>query len=269
MPVYVGKRSTRYFGEANVPHDVNRRRRYVHDIMRRMGTPIVHKHRLNDLDYQRGTAAKAQEAAPDLLNEIYDQPRNWDPLSHGVGYVGAVDGEIVFSEDEWFHPNWSGSGNFIWREGVDGDTPPTGYIPAPKYRGFGEGTLVYIIMPDRAEDFFKASVGGPLFKVQEAYAIAPWFPDINDNDLIVPVELTPGGQIVNMDAYGRIPIELRADDRFEAKMTSPVSIRGTDRRGARESPYGDTWGNRHVINQTFEMALLPMTDVAYSIEMDR
>lgn len=276
MPIYMGKRPSQSYGTPDVPQDIARRRQSVWDIMQRMGSPIVTKHRLTDIDRQMGSARKVQDVAPDLVDDIYDQTRNFDPLSYGTGFVGAIDGEIIYSDDEFFDPNWNGfvpntttvDNTFIWRKGVDGSHPPNGYLPAPKYRGFGPGSLIYIIMPDRAEDYFKASVGGPLFKVQEAYAIAPWYPDINDNDLIISVEVGPGGQIIDLDPYGKLPKDQK-HDRFEAKMSSPISIRGHDRRGSRERGYSDTWGNRFVVNQTFEMALLPTTDTTYDVEVDR
>jgi hypothetical protein len=44
-------------------------------------------------------------------------------------------------------------------------------------------------------------------------------------------------------------------------------MRGLDRRGRKE--YGESFGNSHVINQTFEMALIPTNDVLYEVEVDR
>lgn len=255
------------------------RRKSVYDMMQRMGTPLVVKHRFNDVDRQTGSAARVQDVAPDLADDVYEQTRNFDPLSYGTGFVGAINGEVVYSDDEFFDPNWTGfdtqtldpndvDTSFIWRKSIDGPTPPDGYIPAPKYRGYGQGSLVYIILPDRAEDYYKANVGGPLFKVQEAYAIAPWYPDINDNDLLIAVEVGKNGQILNLDGYGRLPKNYKYD-RFEAKMTNPISMRSHDRGGLREASYSDTWGNRFIVNQAFEMDLLPVTDISYDVEIDR
>lgn len=269
MPIFMGQRSSQFYGQPDIPYDVASRRRSVEEMLDRMGTPVVHKHRYSDLDRISGSAVKENDVITDLLDDIYNQPRNFEPLSHGVGFVGAKDGVVIYSDDEFFNPDWNGTGNFIWRIGVDGDTPPNGYLPAPKYRGYGPGSLLNIIMPDRAEDYFKANVGGPLFKVQEAYAIASWYPDINDNDLIITVEVGSGGQVLNLDPYGNLPNTNQQNDRFEAKMTSPVSMRGHNRGGSRERGYNDSWGNRFVVNQTFEMALLPLTDITYEVEVDR
>jgi hypothetical protein len=292
MPMYMGRRSQHNVGDISVPADVRRRRRQVEEMMHRMGTPVVHKHRYNDLDTkstQFGSAIRVQDL-PEIVSQeiadIYDQVRNWDPLSYGVGYVGAENGAPILSSDEFYDLNWTGfnkdtpnpndlDDNFIWRIGVDGNASEAAakvdageLVPAPKYRGYGPATLIYVIMPDRAEDYYKANVGGPLFKVQEAYAIAPWYPEVNDNDLMIPVQLDPRGNIVRLDGYGRLPVD-QQHDRFEAKMANQVSMRGLDRSGRRERGGTDTWGNRHIVNQTFEMALLPWNDIAYRVEVDR
>jgi hypothetical protein len=86
-------------------------------------------------------------------------------------------------------------------------------------------------------------------------AQAPWYPEINDNDLIINVVL---------DIHGNIKDTL---ERYQAKMSSPVSMRGLDRRGRRE--YTEDGGNRHVVNQTFEMSLVPVNDALYNVEVDR
>jgi hypothetical protein len=206
-------------------------------MLHRMGTPMVIKHRYNDVDFQNGEAVKSP-----VYDSVYEQTRNHDPISHGVGYVG-----IELSDNEWYDAN----GEIV----VSEISPGAGWIQAPKYRGYGPGTLTYIIEPDRAEDFYKSTVGGPIFQVQSALAIAPWWPNINDNDLLINVTLAANGDI------------LETHERFEAKNVNPVSMRGLDRRGRKE--YGESFGNSHVINQTFEMALIPTNDVLYEVEVDR
>jgi hypothetical protein len=277
MPIYVGRRTTKKVGGAEIPQDILRLRRQAHDMFRRMGTPVVIKERYNDGDLRTGNAVRAidyEQEHIELQNPVYEQTRNWDPLTHGTGFVGAKKGEVIFSDDEYFDPNWTGwtgntpDENFIWRVGVDGaeDEVPEGYLPAPKYRGYGPGNLTYIIMPDRATDFYKASLGGPLLKVQEAFAIAPWWPEINDNDLVVSVEVGPSGNVSHLSSYGEIDVR---HDRYEASKTTPISMRGLDRGGRKERGYSDTWGNRHIINQQFELVLIPHNDTAYHVEVDR
>ena len=244
MPIYIGKhhsKSNRYVGE-NVPQDVARRRRDVRDIMRRMGTPMLHKPRYTDRDVQKGIAVRSAE-----FDDVYGQGRNRDPLSHGVGYVS-----VDLSENEWYDAN----GTII----VSNSNPGSGYTKAPKYRGFGPRTLTYIIEPDRAEDFYKSTVGGPIFKVQSAQAIAPWWPDIDDNDLLIQVALDEHGEVVD------------SHERFEAKNVDPVSMRGLDQRGRKEPGAPGSippFGNSHLMNQRFEMNLIPFNDVLYEVEIDR
>lgn len=238
MPIYLGPRRTgKTVGVGNVPPDVARRRRSVEEMMRRMGTPVLIKHRFNDRDVKDGVAMISP-----VFDTIYEQTRNEDPLSHGVGFVS-----VELAPDEWY----DSSGTIV----KSATSPGTGWTQAPRYRGYGQGNLTHIIEPDRAEDFFKATTGGPIFKVQTATVIAPWWPDINDNDLVIQVTVDAGGNVID------------THERFEAKNVSPVTIRGTDRRGRKE--YGESFGNVSVVNQTFEMALVPSTDVIYDVETDR
>jgi hypothetical protein len=239
MPISLRKphRSERYMGEKNVPSDVRRRRRSVYEMLRRMGTPMLVKHRLNDQDVQAGTATQSP-----VYSEIYGQTRNEDPLSYGAGYVS-----VELSPDEWYNDE----GVITTSQG----SPGSGWVQAPLYRGFGKGELTWIIEPDRAQDYYKATTGGPLFKVQEATAIAPWWPNIDDNDLLINVVLDRAGTIID------------TGERFEAKMVNPISMRGLDRRGRKE--YGEDGGNRFVVNQSFEMARIPENNVLYSVPVDR
>src|SRR3954452_21729135 len=140
MPIFIG---TKNVGKAWVPQDVRRRRRDVENIMRRMGTPMLHKPRYNDLDFQHGIVEKSP-----VYDDIYEQTRNRDPFSHGVGYVSPEK-----SDNEWYNPN--GDGSIV----VSTTSPGAGWLQAPKYRGYGPSTLTYIIEPDRATDFFKATPG--------------------------------------------------------------------------------------------------------------
>jgi len=239
MAITLGPRnSARYFGESNVPRDVNRLRRSVYEMLRRMGTPMLVKHRYTDRDIATGIAMESP-----TFDDVYEQSRNHEELSHGVGYVS-----VELADNEW----WNGTDDHVV---VDLASPGTGYINAPMYRGYGPGQLTWIIEPDAAQDFYKATVGGPIFKVQTAQAIAPWWPDISDNDLLINVTVGKDKRIV------------ASHERFEAKNVSPVSIRGQDRGGRKE--YGESFGNTFVVNQTFEMALIPENDVLYEVEADR
>lgn len=227
----------KYVGEANVPQDVKRRRRQVFDAMHRLGTPVVVKHMYNDDDVEMGIA----ERSPNYLN-AYGQPRTADPLSFGIGFVS-----VEKSTNEWL----STTGTTV----TSTTSPGAGYVLAPKHRGFAQGYLTYVIEPDAAEDVFKLSSAGALIKVQTATVQAPWYPEIDDNDLIVHVVLDGQGNVT------------RALERFQAKQSNPVSMRGLDRRGRREST--EDGGNRFVVNQTFEMTLVPTTSILRKVPIDR
>lgn len=220
-----------------VPQDIQRRRKQVQETMRRMGNPVIVKHMYNDRDVKNGIA----KTSPNF-DDVYKQTRNIDPLSHGVGFVSVEE-----TEDEWVSPD----GKLV----VADSSPGAGYIPAPKYRGFGPGHLIYMIEPDVAEDVFKLTETGVLIKTQDATAQAPWWPEINDNDLIINVVLDRNENVIS------------THERFQAKMSSPVSMRGYDRRGRRE--YTEDGGNRLVVNQTFNMTLVPLDNVLYNVETDR
>lgn len=235
----------KYVGEGYVPSDVKRRRTYNLETMRRLGTPVLIKHMLNDQDARLGVAKKSPG-----MDSTYGQPRHDDPLSFGAGYVSVQD-----SPDEWYH---MGTGAIVRSSA----SPGTDFVRAPLYRGFGVGYLTYIIEPDIAEDFFKLTETGALIQTQTATAQAPWFPEVSDNDLIINVELDRAGNIV------------AAYERYQAKMSSPISIRGHQRRGLKEdrggkaSQIGDG-GNRFAVGSQFEMTLIPQLDVLYKVEIDR
>lgn len=228
---------TKYVGEPNVPGDIRRLRGQVHDMMRGYGQPVLIKHMYNDQDVQNGLAEPSAN-----FDDVYGQARNHDPLSYGIGLVSTVK-----SDDEWVDPAGSIVRTFAY--------PGTGYTKAPRYRGFGPGFLTYIVEPDAAEDLFRLDPTGALIKVQNAQAFTAWYPDINDNDLIINVVLDNNGAIKS------------TGDRFQAKMTNPITARGNDRRGRKE--FSGDKGNTLVVNQKFEMTLVPSNSILMSVDTDR
>jgi hypothetical protein len=228
-----------YEGAPNVPQDVRRRRKFVQQTMKRMGTPVLIKHMYNPEDAEDGIAQKAPN-----WDDIYGQQRHNDPISHGVGYVS-----IETSANEWIHPD---TGAIV----VANSSPGSGYTAAPKYRGFGPGFLTYVILPDVAEDVFKLSTSGVLVRIQTAQAQMGWYPNVGDNDLLVLVTIDQRGKITD------------THERYQLKQTTQISMRGRDRRGRRGAEQID-FGNQHVVNQTFELTLVPSNDELYSVETDR
>jgi hypothetical protein len=227
-----------YFGEARVPRSIKAQRRSNLGLMRDMGAPVIIKHMYNAEDEQKGIAKKSPN-----WNSAYGQTRHNDPVSHGVGFVSVEN-----SPNEWISPD----GRQIV---VSTTSPGIGYTAAPLHRGYGPGYLTYVILPDVSEDLFKMSETGVLIRTQQAQVQMGWYPEVNDNDLIISVELDQAGTVI-------------ADrERWQAKQTNPISMRGMDRRGRRE--YTEDFGNRYVTDQQFEMSLVPSNDELYNVEIDR
>lgn len=234
----------RYTGEGNVPRNIRRHRANNLDTMRRFGTPIIVKHMYNDRDRKEGRAVPSPN-----LSSVYGQTRHDDPLSHGIGFVGAENGVMITSSDEWY--DTTGRDLTI----KTGALPGANWAPAPKYRGFGPSYLTYGILPDVSEDVFKLTETGVLIRTQTARVQMGWYPEVNDNDLLVIVQIDEAERVV--DSY----------ERFQLKMTTPASMRGLDRKGRKE--YTEDFGNRHITDQSFEMTLIPQTDKLYDVEIDR
>ena len=227
----------RYTGEENVPRDSRSLRANVQDTMLLMGTPVVIKHMYNDYDVQQGIA----QPSPNF-SKTYGQTRGEDPISWGVGLTS-----VETKDGEWVSP----TGKLV----ISPTNPGAGYIPAPKYRGYGPGYLTYVIFPDASEDVFKPNEVGALIRIQRAQIQMGWYPEVNDNDLIVVVEIDDADKVI------------AEHERFLARSTNPVSLHGTNRQGRRE--YGEDFGNRRVVNQAFEATLLPANSPLYNVEIDR
>lgn len=229
----------RYIGEPNIPRDIKQHRGNNLDTLRRFGSPVIVKHMYNSTDVDAGIA----QPSPNF-ESVYGQTRHDDPISHGIGFVS-----VELSEDEWVTPNG------LLHPTRTTESPGAGYTRAPKYRGYAEGYLVYAILPDVAQDVFKLNEVGALIRVQEAQVQMGWYPEVGDNDLLITCTIDQAEQVIE------------THERYLAKMTNPVSMRGLDRKGRRERT--EDFGNRHVIDQWFEMTLIPAKDELYKVETDR
>lgn len=229
---------TKYVGEENAPQDIKRLRRQVHDLMRRMGQPVIIKKLLTINDVDKNYAERSAN-----YDSIYGQTRNNDNLSWGAGFVSKEK-----SENEWINP---ASGQIVASDFV----PDASWPKAPKYRGYGPGIVTYIIEPDAPQDYFTLTPTGAMMQVQTSEVTMGWYPKINDGDLIIHVELDDHGNVIE------------SSQRYQAKMTTPVSIRGLDRKGRKE--YSGDLGNRHIINQNFPITLVPENNVLMKVEIDR
>jgi hypothetical protein len=227
------KNVIRYVGEPNVPYDTADLRANSLDLFRWMGTPVIIKHRYNPEDVASGIATQSPN-----WSDVYKQTRGKDPLSYGVGFVS-----VETSPDE-----------FVTTDGRLTTTANTGIL-APRYRGYGPGYLTYVVFPDASEDIYKPNEIGVLQRIQRAQVQMGWYPEVNDNDLIIVTEIDDSENVI------------ATHERFLARMTNPVSLHGFDQGGRRE--YTESFGNRRIINQQFELDLLPENHILYNVETDR
>lgn len=252
MPIYLGrpKRDKNSFiqsgsdlgEEAYVPWETRRRRQQVAEMLRRMGTPALLKHRYSDLDVREGVAQKAPGR-----DSIYGQARNNDPLTLGTGYTS-----VELSTNEWF----DNEGKIVISE----TSPGAEYQQVPRYRGFGPGHLIYVIMPDAARDYFTYDPGGAFYNIEESRAITSWTPKIWDGDLLITV---------TTDAIGNI---ISKEEVYECNKVTPLTMRGRDRLGLPEKPNDSNYfntPNRWIMNQKFTIIKIPDLDPRQEVQIDR
>ena len=80
-------------GATNIPQEVRRLRRETWDYHRRLGTPVILKHKWTEEDVEIGAA----QYCPYCRDLAYEQGVDWDPYCFGTGYLGGyADGVITF-----------------------------------------------------------------------------------------------------------------------------------------------------------------------------
>lgn len=81
-----------YLGPRSTPHEVRTLRKESFDYHRKLGQPIVHKHRWNLKDVREGRA----QMCP-FHDDILESDRQWDPYCFGTGILGGwADGVITY-----------------------------------------------------------------------------------------------------------------------------------------------------------------------------
>jgi hypothetical protein len=231
-----------YLGDPDVPASIKRLRQNSAQTFQRLGTPVLLKKMYTIQDVEDGVAQPVQ-----TFDTVYgDATYSTDYLSYGRGF-SSVDTQ----DGEWIE---TATGNLVISPTLP-DT--TGYIPAPKYRGYGPGFLTYGVIPDRPEDAWKLTEQGALIRLQTAIFQLPWWPQVDDNDILITVSLNPNGTIA------------QTYERYELKMVTPITMRGHDRKGLREIQGPDAGGNRFWVNQQCEGVRIPDTDIRYQLETDR
>lgn len=222
-------------GAPNTPQEIKRLRRENMDLCRKMGQPVILRHMWNQDDVERGVAKKC----PACWDDAYEQVRNDCPICFGFGFVSEE-----YSED---------SNLWITEEGQLLNTlnPEVGWVRAPRYGGFGQSVLTWMVMPDVAVDVFRINEQGVMVQTYDAQGVAPWFPNLGDNDICISVTLAPNDYSI-----------VKTDSRFQLKMVQQVSVRGFGKSGR---PHG-TQGFK--VAQTFQMSKAPTNTSLYDVPFD-
>lgn len=221
----------RHFGGPRTPHEVRNLRISVIEQCMKLGQPVVWRHQFNNDDEAddyvlelHGVSKQtiAVRKCPACFDEAYGQVRNDCPVCFGVGWASVETDPTKWIVDD---------GNEV--SGTDDGTG----INAPRWGGFGPPVLTWLVEPDTSVDIFRLDRSGALVRTQAAQGIAPWYPEMGDNDLIVNVDLASNLQDIQ-----------REMERYQLKMVQPQTVRG--------------WGSRtrnqeHKAGQTFEMARIP------------
>lgn len=230
--------SVKEVGPPYTPQEIKRLRRENMDMCRKMGQPVVLRHMWNEADADAGFA----ERCPACFDAAYDQPRNDCPVCFGFMFVSA---EKTIDPDVYIDRNG---------QLVTTPTPPADYVRAPRYGGFAESVLTWLMEPDVAVDVFRISDQGTMIRTYDATGVAPWFPMLSDNDLCVNVQL----------AENDYSIIGQGDDRFQLKMVQPITVRGFGKRGR---PPG-AGGQAYRVAQSFQMAKAPAKNSLYDVPLD-
>lgn len=246
-PVVAPLLSYRNVGGRRTPQEIKRLRRENMDFCRRMGEAVILKHQYNNDDYNAGTKflddggtvdantdPLLAKHCPACWDGVYNNTRSDCPVCFGVGFVSLVNDNIT---NKWVE------------NGGLSDTNLGSNTPAPKYGGYGPGYITWMVEPDVAVDVFRINEQGVMVQTENAQGVAPWFPDLGDNDLCINVELSRNQQTI-----------LKAEDRFQLKLTNPNTIRGFGRRGVFQN---------YKVSQQFAMARIPENTIWYSVPTDR
>jgi len=226
--------TVREVGPPFTPQEIKRLRRENVEMCLRMGQPVVYRHMWNEDDARSGRAQRC----PACYDPAYGQPRNDCPVCFGFGWAST---ELSLDSDDWIDT----SGRV-----VNTPTPGPGWVRLPRYGGFDQSVLTWLMEPDVAVDVFRISDLGTMIRTYEATGVAPWFPQLSDNDLCVNVEL----------AHNDFSIT-GTGDRFQLKMVQPMTVRGFGKRGR---PPG-SGGQAYRVAQTFQMAKFPDNQALYDV----
>lgn len=227
--------SVQEVGPPFTPQEIKRLRRENMDFCRYAGQPVVLRHMWNEDDVNRNLA----EPCPACFDGTYQHVRNDCLVCYGFGFVSrekSLDNTL-----------------YITPEGivVSDTTPSPGWVRAPRYGGFGKSVLTWLVEPDVAVDVFKPLPEGTLVQTFDAQGVAPWFPQLADNDLCINVALDPNDYTI-----------VATNERFQLKLVQQVTIRGFGKRGRPQGFPG------YKVAQTFQMSKALTTTSLYDIPYD-
>lgn len=221
-------------GPPNTPQDIKRLRRQNMDMCRKMGQPVIFRHMYNQEDVIAGIARQC----PACYNTVYDQVRNDCQVCFGFGFASVENHD---------NPNlWIDTNGRI----VNTTSPKPEWVRAPKYGGFAEPVLTWLMEPDVAVDVFRINDQGIMTQTYDAQGVAPWYPKLGDNDLCINVTL--GNNDFSI---------LAAHERFQLKMVQQITIRGFGKMGR---PQG---GQAYMVAQTFQMNKAPTNSSLYDVPL--
>jgi len=179
------------------------------------------------------------EQCPACWDPAYEQVRNDCPVCFGFGFASI---EKSVDSDLWIDNNG---------QIVSTVSPQTGWVRAPRYGGFGASVLTWMLEPDIAVDVFRISDHGVMTRTYDAQGVAPWFPNLGDNDLCINVVLSPNDYSI-----------IDTEDRFQLKLVQQVTVRGYGKMGR---PQGS---QAFKVAQTFEMSKAPTNTSIYDVPTD-
>ena len=232
-------------GPPHTPQEIKRLRRENMDFCRKLGQPVIFRHMFEREDVIDGIARQC----PACWDPAYDQPRNDCPVCFGFGFASIED-----SDDPRAYIDQHG---LLVTAPLDPNpphdpVPEEDWIRAPLYGGFGQSILTWMVEPDVAVDVFRINEQGVLQQTYDAQGVAPWYPELGDNDLCMNVVLAPDGFTI-----------LETADRFQLKLVQQVTIRGFGKPGQPHSP-----AQRFQVAQTFQMSKAPENSSLYDISVE-
>lgn len=222
-------------GAVNTPREVKNLRRANLGSVRHLGAPVVWRHVYSLQDVVSGVAKQC----PACFDTTYQQARSDCPVCYGQGFVSVEDNP---------DPLWIDADGLI----IESESQPSGTIRAPRYGGFGQPWITWVVQPDISVDVFRLNEQGALTQQYDATAYAPWYPTMGDNDLLVNVNLEGN----NFDIAS-------TEDRFQLKQVHQVTTRGLGNRG-RPAPNGQPF----LIMQSFEMNKIPVDNPLMNVPVD-